>query len=135
MVLPYGIAVFVFLAGYLGATEAAKWPCDATAGVLKDRDGRTVWFDSTELERLAIHKSTPRMPSSARVEGTVTVEVVVDKAGKVGCARVAAGHPLLRKSALEAVEHWTFKPYVSEGEPIAIMGRLTLRFSTSRPDP
>ena len=124
----------LLLTGNLGSSQASKWPCHANSAVLRDRDDRNVWLDSVELERLAIHKAAPRIPSSFRVEGTVTVELLIDTDGKVRCGRAIDGHPVLRKPAVDAAERWTFKPFVAEGSPVAIMGRLTIRFSTSRPD-
>ncbi len=61
----------------------------------------------------------PPAASAARVEGQVTVQAVVDPAGKVVSARAVSGPPELRDAATEAVQRWRYSPLLDNGKPIA----------------
>ena len=41
---------------------------------------------------------------------------MVDTSGNVAAARVISGPPQLRDAALNAVQQWRYKPYVSGGK-------------------
>jgi protein TonB len=64
-----------------------------------------------------------------RLEGTVVVEAIVDRSGRVTDARVLK--PLgmgLDASAVEAVRQWRFRPATLHGRPVAVFFRLTVTF-------
>ena len=65
----------------------------------------------------------------ARVEGTVTLEALVDERGLVADARVLKSIPLLDQSALEAAKQWEFKPAMLNGEPVPVLVVLELDFT------
>lgn len=66
----------------------------------------------------------------ARIQGSVILQTVIDKQGKVRKVEVIKGLPLgLDASAVETVKTWTFKPASQEGEPIAVYYTLILNFS------
>jgi len=52
----------------------------------------------------------PRLATMARIEGKVEVEISVDRAsGTVTQVHAISGHPLLQKSAENAVKNWAFR--------------------------
>lgn len=59
----------------------------------------------------------PEAAAAARVQGEVKVQATVDRDGTVNAARVISGPPLLREAALDAVQQWRYKPYLSGGKP------------------
>jgi|GEM_PF-1840082 len=61
--------------------------------------------------------SYPQNASAARVQGQVKVEAVVDASGNVSAARVISGPAMLRDAALNAVQHWRYRPYKPDGKP------------------
>jgi TonB family protein len=65
----------------------------------------------------------------ARVEGTVTIEALVDEQGHVADARVIKSIPLLDQSALEAARQWEFKPALLDGKPVPVLVVLELNFT------
>jgi TonB family protein len=73
----------------------------------------------------------PAMARQARIEGQVTVNILVDRKGQVACAHLIQGHPLLAASAIEAAKEWTFRPMEQSGKSVSFYGHLSLRFSTS----
>src|SRR5688500_7417267 len=61
----------------------------------------------------AIKKVEPGYPATGpkvRVQGDVTVKILVDRKGNVSGACAIDGHPLLRPSAVYAAVQWKFKP-------------------------
>ncbi len=83
------------------------------------------------LESNALRKVEPQYPTnakSARVQGEVKVEVVIDEKGNVISAKVVSGDPLLHDPSLIAARQWTFKPALISGKPVKVSGFLTFRF-------
>ena len=72
----------------------------------------------------------PRDLIAARVQGTVVVEAVIERSGCVArSAVVEAAHPALNAAALSAVAQWRFAPTLLNGEPVALIMRMTSNFS------
>lgn len=64
-----------------------------------------------------------------RASGTVLLEAVIDREGRVVDTKLLRGLPWgLSESALRAVESWRFSPATRNGEPIAVRYRLTVEF-------
>ena len=86
------------------------------------------------LSGKAVAKPQPVYPSvakSGRVQGTVTVQVVVDEAGQVISARAVSGHPLLQASAVAAAQGARFAPTILSGQPVKVSGLITYNFNLS----
>lgn len=71
----------------------------------------------------------PEMARSANVEGTVMVQALVGKDGKVKDAKVVKGIPLLDAAALAAVKQWVFKPALSNNKPVAVWVAVPVKFT------
>jgi TonB family protein len=52
----------------------------------------------------------PILAAKMKVQGTVTLEAQVDKAGDVVAVKVVSGHDLLRAAAMDAVKEWKWEP-------------------------
>jgi TonB family protein len=66
-----------------------------------------------EVERKAVKKVQPGYPELARqtnVSGVVRVEVVIASNGSIKTMRPLGGHPLLIRSATEALKNWRYEP-------------------------
>lgn len=109
-------------------SEQQVWPCGATSNLLVDSGGQPVWIGSEELRRHAIDTPSPKLPSSLRAAGKITVNVLVDSDGHVKCTQVLNGHPTLRRAVTEAVQKWTFKPFSAGDRPVAVSGHLSFVF-------
>jgi TonB family protein len=70
----------------------------------------------------------PPNPLSARISGTVVVQVLVDEEGRVISASVVSGHPLLRQAAVAAARAARFSPTLLSGRPVKVSGVLTYNF-------
>ncbi|HKV07323.1 MAG TPA: TonB family protein [Thermoanaerobaculia bacterium] len=69
----------------------------------------------------------------AGVQGTVTVEAVIDEQGRVTDVRLLRGLPMgLDQEALAAVRQWRFTPATLQGQPVNVYFSLTVNFRIQR---
>jgi protein TonB len=71
----------------------------------------------------------PDIARSARVDGTVILEAVVDTSGSVTQLRVVRSVPLLDQAALDAVRQWRYAPSLYGGRPVSVLLTITVRFT------
>jgi periplasmic protein TonB len=71
----------------------------------------------------------PSVAQSARVQGVVIVEVVIDPEGRVAEARVLRSIPLLDQAAVDAVQQWEFTPTLLNGAPVPVIMTATVQFT------
>lgn len=71
----------------------------------------------------------PEPARQARIQGIVTLAVVVGKDGHVQSMRVISGQPILAAAALEAVKHWVFQPAIVNGAPIEVESEVDVPFT------
>lgn len=80
----------------------------------------------------AITKVPPTYPDIAReagVDGTVMVQALVGKDGKVKDTKVVkSDSEMLNASAIAAVKQWVFKPALSNNKPVAVWVAVPVRF-------
>jgi TonB family protein len=73
--------------------------------------------DDRNIEKLASKRVQPNYPPLAqkyKIEGVVTVQVTVEKDGKVSKAEFVRGHNIFRSVSLDAAKRWEFKVRESE---------------------
>ena len=80
----------------------------------------------------AVTKVPPEYPDlarSANVDGTVLVQALVGKDGRVKDAKVVKSIAMLDGAALSAVKQWVFKPALSNNKPVAVWVAVPVRFT------
>ena len=73
----------------------------------------------------------PPLAKMARIQGTVRLEAIISKDGTIQDLKVVSGHPLLVKSALEAVQRWRYQPTLLNGEPVEVVTEVDVNFTLS----
>jgi periplasmic protein TonB len=63
-----------------------------------------------------------------RLQGEVTVQVLIDESGNVISAKAVSGHPLLVAGAVAAARQARFKPTTLSGHPVKVSGLITYNF-------
>ncbi len=71
----------------------------------------------------------PPLAKMARIQGTVRLEAIISKDGTIQDLRMISGHPLLVKSALEAVQRWRYQPTLLNGEPVEVVTEIDVNFT------
>jgi TonB family protein len=79
-----------------------------------------------------IKKVAPEYPADAKhIQGEVVLRVTVDKSGDVQNIQLVSGHPMLAPAAINAVRQWKYKPFLLNGEPVAVETKVTVNFTLS----
>jgi protein TonB len=80
-----------------------------------------------------VQPSYPKLAITARMNGTVIVECIIDKTGRVREAHVVRStSALFDQSALEAVQQWLFAPGSLHGNAVDTIFDLTVTFQVTR---
>lgn len=76
----------------------------------------------------AVDAVYPQAARDAGIEGTVLLQVVIDKEGKVESTQVLDGHPLLAAEAQQAVMQWVYSPTLLNGIPVEVATTVSVPF-------
>ena len=113
------------MGGILGSTNAA---------IPKVATPQRVRVSSGVSTGLLIKKVTPNYPQlakQARIQGSVVLQAEISKEGTIQNLQLISGHPMLAPAAIEAVKQWRYKPYLLNGEPVAVETQVVVNFSLS----
>jgi protein TonB len=70
----------------------------------------------------------PQMAKQIRIQGPVTVQILVDEEGRVVTAQAVSGHPTLLAAAKEAAMRARFTPTKLSGVAVKVQGLITYNF-------
>src|ERR1700675_765808 len=87
------------------------------------------WAEGNIIYR--VQPAYPTIARLARVQGTVELRAIVSKAGTIENLIAVSGHPMLVKSAIEAVRQWRYRPYLLNNEPLEVETEITVNFVLS----
>jgi TonB family protein len=79
-----------------------------------------------------VEPAYPEVAKKAKLSGTVVLDAVIGKDGNMKSLHVASTtDPMFNTSAMEAVQHWTYKPYLLNGNPTEVETTITVNYSIS----
>lgn len=90
-----------------------------------------VRLSSVVISSKIIQKPAPPYPAlarQARIQGAVTVEILIDEQGRVVSARATSGHPMLRAAAQSSAYQAKFSPTSISGHAVKVSGAITYNF-------
>jgi len=70
----------------------------------------------------------PAIARPIRLQGTVSVQVLIDEDGKVISAKAVSGHPIFIPDAIKAATQARFSPTTLSGLPVKVSGVITYNF-------
>jgi protein TonB len=73
----------------------------------------------------------PPLARQARIQGQVILQAEISTDGTIENLHLISGHPMLAPAAIEAVKQWRYKPYLLNGEPVAVETTVMVNFSLS----
>lgn len=101
-------------------------------------DGGGAPVDRFEKNPRMTRFKAPKLPKSLKqqgVDGTMSLDVVVDRKGKLLSVELAEGlHEALDAEALDQAKKWKFEPGRIQGKPVVSKLQVTIRF-TRHADP
>lgn len=77
----------------------------------------------------------PPIACVARVEGIVVLKALIGPSGHVEHLSVVSGPPMIVPAALDGVRNWTFKPYLLNGEAVAVGTTVSVQVGPLIPGP
>jgi TonB family protein len=99
------------------AATTAPTPIRISAGVMA---GRRISGDMPVY---------PADAGAGQVQGAVVLQALISSQGRVENLRVITGPPMLQSAAIDAVRTWIYKPYLLNGEPVAVQTQINVIFS------
>lgn len=87
------------------------------------------WAEGNIIYR--VQPSYPPIARQARVQGAVELRAIISQKGTIENLVVVSGHPMLVKSAIEAVRQWRYRAYLLNNEPIEVETEITVNFVLS----
>jgi TonB family protein len=74
----------------------------------------------------------PQAAKEAKVQGTVVIGAIISKDGIAEKLKVVSGPKELQRSAIEAVSHWKWEPYLLNGEPVEVETEMTVIYALEK---
>ena len=83
-----------------------------------------------EQAKLIFHPGPeyPPLAKMARIQGTVRLEAIISKDGTIQDLKAVSGHPLLIRSAMDAVAHWRYQPTLLNHDPVEVVTEVEVKF-------
>jgi len=78
-----------------------------------------------------IRPDYPPIARATRTEGTVVIQAIMSKSGRIERARVMSGPPMLQGAALDAVRSARYHPYLLNNEPTEVETTISIIFHLS----
>jgi hypothetical protein len=67
-----------------------------------------------------------------KLDSIVVVRVILDTKGNVRCGRAVQGDSDLFPRSVEAAEKWQFKPFLLNGEAVAVETQIQFRYKKNK---
>jgi protein TonB len=83
---------------------------------------------------LLIKRVNPTYPGKARarrIQGVLIMRATISEQGNITDLQVVSGDPMLAKAAMKAVKQWKYRPYLFNGEPVAVVTPIQVNFTLS----
>lgn len=90
------------------------------------------WGDPSVTAGHRIGGDDPPYPAVAkvqRIQGTVILSVLINKAGTIDDLQIIGGPEALRQSTFKAVKTWRYKPYLLNGEPVKVQAKINVIYT------
>jgi periplasmic protein TonB len=75
-----------------------------------------------------VHPMYPKQAIAKKLHGSVVLQAIISKQGKVDSLQLVSGDPILAQAAAAAVKQWRYKPYWHNNEPTDFQTRVTVDF-------
>jgi TonB family protein len=79
--------------------------------------------------KLAPPPNYPYVAMQGHVQGTVRLQVVIERDGTVQSVQPVSGNPILVGAAADAVKNWTYEPTVLNGTPVSVVTTVDVPFT------
>jgi len=122
------------LGGVIGGIVSATSKVAVVPKLAAPEPPRRVRISQGVIAGMIIHKVEPAYPviaKSARVQGEVVLTAIISKEGTIENLQVESGHPMLIPAAIHAIRQWRYRPFLLNGVPVEVEGKITVTFRFS----
>lgn len=70
----------------------------------------------------------PEAAHIAHISGTVVLQAIIGKDGKIRDLKAIAGPEALQGAAIQAVQQWRYRPYLLNGQPVEVQTTINVIF-------
>ncbi len=98
---------------------------------LEEEEEEIVEIWRVEKQPVPVVNPSPKYPEIARkagITGTVVVQVLVNKEGKVEAVEILQGNEVFHEAAMKVAWKWTFTPAIQNDKPVKVWVALPFRF-------
>jgi protein TonB len=74
----------------------------------------------------------PQLAVISRSEGTVKLEAIINREGKIENLHLVSGPALLVNAAIDAVRTWRYRPLLLNGDPVEVITEIDVIFTLQR---
>ena len=87
-----------------------------------------VAVEASVMETQLLTRTEVELPKDLQdMEGTVTLEALIDDTGHVIQLRAIDGPTMLRQFVIEAVQQWSYRPFTMNGRPAKVSTRIIVQ--------
>jgi protein TonB len=79
-----------------------------------------------------IQPAYPQIARAAGIQGTVVIQAIISKSGRIESTRVLSGSPMLQAAALDAVRAARYRPYLLNNQPTEVETTISINFVLNR---
>lgn len=91
--------------------------------------------DPSVMESLLETQTKIEIPKDLEsIEGTVTLDALIDPTGHVMQLKAISGPAILYQAVIESVRQWTYRPYTINGRPVQVSTRIIVQIKKSQTD-
>jgi TonB family protein len=129
---PDDVEVVIAIPGRRMGVTSGPAPMAALAGIPIEAGAKRIRVKGEVEQANVISKVVPVYPplaKQARIQGTVILNALIDRQGKVKGLELVGGHPLLVESAVDAVKQWVYRPVLLNGDPVEVITEITVHFT------
>jgi TonB family protein len=87
--------------------------------------------DTAQVVAKPVEPNYPVLAKQMKVQGSVVLQALIGKDGRIQELRVLSGPAILSSAALQAVRQWRFKPYLQGSRAVETEARVTVNFTIS----
>ncbi|MGO9094145.1 MAG: energy transducer TonB [Bryobacteraceae bacterium] len=116
--------------GRVRLTEAPPVKIQATGAQEKPPD--RVKIGGVVMAGKLIHRVTPEYPPLAKLAhvcGTVRLQAIISRDGRIQGLQVLGGHALLVQAAVDAVAQWIYQPTTLNGDVVEVLTTIDVNFT------
>ncbi|HEX8985386.1 MAG TPA: energy transducer TonB [Bryobacteraceae bacterium] len=105
------------------------------AGLTATASSGPIRVGGSVQQKKLVKKVTPAYPPEAKakgLKGTVKLQAIIDKEGKVKELKTLSGPEELVQPSIEAVKQWEYTPTLLNGEPVEVITDIDVNYTLSK---